>query len=146
MKETDRSAPFDFYVRLHEAALSRMAWIHLESGVDLLDERDDSPCDRLLEGARLSGAIRGYTEWVSESLPLISFGWDWSMTLSGTLQLNRHSIRTNVMLLDECGRDLGRSASVAGVVRLIDQRQWQEAVLSAMHHHSAPRGVPLWPM
>ncbi|UXH77463.1 DUF4902 domain-containing protein [Roseateles amylovorans] len=146
MKETDASAPFDFYVRLHEAALSRMAWVHLESGLDLLDEQDDRPCNRLVEGAQLGSEIRGYTEWISESLPVVSFGWDWSMTLTGTLQLNRHSIRTNLMLLDECGRDLGRLASVQGVMRLIDQREWQAAVLSAMHQMTGRCRVPVWPM
>jgi hypothetical protein len=138
MKEDDTPYVFDCYVRLHEAALQCMPLQHLQSGLDSNDERENTA--RAFGAASVPSAICGYTEWISDSTPAVSVGWDWSVTAPGELTLNRHSIRTNVMLVDEHGTDRGREATIEATIRIIDQRPWQQAVLAAVQ--APPRDVP----
>mgnify|MGYP006259950475 CR=1 FL=1 len=64
--------------------------------------------------------------------PQVSVGWDWTLTGPGELTLDRHSIRTNVMLVDDQGVDCGQQLTVEAVVRAIGCCDWQPVVLDAL--------------
>ncbi len=118
----------DYYVRLSAAALLSLPLAHVESAVD---SDDGAPlCQG--ESASLLPCIRGYTEWVGLTQSQVSIGWDWTLTGAGELTLDRHSIRTNVMLVDEQGTDCGQQLTVEAVIRAIARCDWQAVVLGAL--------------
>lgn len=82
------------------------------------------------EGATILGDITGYTEWLSDSAPAVSVGWDWS--LGGSVQLNALpiSIRTNLLLVDASGRELGFSGTTHALFEWLSTWDWQSVVLS----------------
>lgn len=122
-----RSAP-DFYVRTREVHFLCMPLRHVHSEL----ERKGAEIEACTwEGASLS-VLCGCTEWLTESDPPISLGWDWELRPSGQMWLNRHSIRSSLMLIDDEGADLGLALSVAAVMRRIEALDWQAAVLSAL--------------
>jgi len=61
----------DGYIRLTEKTLHAIPIRHLDSGVYRTDHRDH-PATR-------PSTLSGYTEWVSETSPAISIGWDWQL-------------------------------------------------------------------
>jgi hypothetical protein len=120
----------DFYVRLTADELLATPLAHLESAVDT-DDGGDAP-SRLGEAARLLPCIRGYTEWVGQGRPNVSVGWDWTLTGQEELTLDPHSLRTNVMLIDEHGVDCGQQRTAAAIIRAISACGWQAVVLAAL--------------
>jgi hypothetical protein len=126
----------DFYVRVQAQALSGTVLTHLESGVDTDDE--DELTLRKFDSACALPSIRGFTEWVSQSEPVVSVGWDWVLTGPNELKLDRNSVRTNLMLVDAQGVDCGQEATVHAVVRLIEQTPWEAAVLQELRQQRAP--------
>ncbi len=58
------------------------------------------------------------------------WGWDWVVTASvGVLMLQAGSIRTNVMLVDAQGADLGEEATSQQFAAYLGTWDWQAAVL-----------------
>lgn len=120
----------DFFVRLNAAELRDLPLTHQESAVDM-DEGES----RLLgqhEAASLLPCIRGYTEWVGLARPEVSIGWDWTLPDAGELTLDRHSVRTNVMLVDDRYVDCGQRLTVEAVIGAISCSNWQAVVLRAL--------------
>lgn len=115
----------DGLVRLTLDVLLAIPLVHLISGVDEEPSRNDS------EGAT-SAAISGYTEWISVTSPILTIGWDWRLgALQSLPRLTRQSSpRSNAMLVDAGGRDLGLAKTVAGLEVLIDSMEWQEVARS----------------
>jgi hypothetical protein len=130
------SSVIDFYVRLQAQPLWTTSLAHLESGIDTDD--DDEFAFRRFDSASALHSIRGFTEWVSDGQPPVSVGWDWTLTGSEQLTLDRNSIRTNVMLIDAQGVDCGQEATVHAVIRLIEQTPWQSVVLQALRDQRHP--------
>jgi Domain of unknown function (DUF4902) len=133
MKTVGDPRLFDSRVRLHEAALRSLGLRHLQSGLDVFEERESASLT--VEAASVMTAISGYTEWGSDTVPAVSLGWDWLVDSSGMLTLRRHSIRTNVMLVDAQGVDRGHQMTVASLVTMLssgDPWPWQQPVLSAL--------------
>lgn len=128
MKTNETQGACDFYVRSGELHFQRMLLRHVQSELELTNEASPS---HESEGASAS-VLCGCSEWVTESDPPITAGWDWAVTASGDVLLNRHSVRTNLMLVDENGNDLGHVVSIAAVVRRIEQLPWQHSALSAL--------------
>lgn len=121
----------DCYVRIADNQLPRIRLIHLQSGVDDDESMDEHKLKG--EGALLTCEISGYTEWVGESVPATSLGWDWVMAPpAGELMVRAGSIRTNIMLVDEQGADCGLEATVQACGRLLAQWTWQPEVLAAI--------------
>lgn len=110
----------DSYIRLSLAELGTLAFVHLVSGLD-----EDRPACTGESAAPT--AITGYTEWLSTDTPALSIGWDWVMDVAdGVMRLNRHGEpRSNCMLVDAEGRDLGHSASIAALAGFVDTMRWQ---------------------
>ncbi len=118
----------DYYVRVRAVHFQCAALRHIRSEVEGTDAEGLS---RAWEGASAS-ALFGSSEWVTESDPPVSLGWDWMLTTSGDVLMNRHSIRTNLMLVDHDGSDLGHTVSIETVVRTIENFAWQRHVLLAL--------------
>jgi hypothetical protein len=113
----------DGYVRL---TLEQFQWIplvHLLSGLD----HDEYP--PLHEGASQTH-ISGYTEWISETAPVITLGWDWRMEgASGRTHYLRTGFpRSNIMLVDDQRRDLGPANTTKLLEVAIDKTAWPAVI------------------
>jgi len=105
----------DGYIRLTLRQLQAVPLHHLLSGLD-------EDC---------SATITGYTEWLSEGSPAITLGWDWCMV--GQARLQRvEDPRSNLMLVDDHGSDLGFDATLTALSAFVDALEWQKTTLSAL--------------
>ena len=113
----------DGYVRL---TLEQFQWIPL---VHLLSDLDHDEYPPLHEGASQTH-ISGYTEWVSETAPVITLGWDWRMEgASGQTRYLRTGFpRSNIMLVDEQRRDLGHAITAKLLEAAIDKTAWPAVI------------------
>ena len=116
----------DGYIRLSRRALGQIRLVHLVSGLDG-EERAGAA------GAVYS-AINGYTEWATTSSPAVSVGWDWHIdTLARPVSAAcRDTPRSNVMLVDERGRDIGPDHTARCLRRLVETLEWKPVVLGAI--------------
>jgi hypothetical protein len=115
----------DGYVRLNLAALRAVQLTHLLSELD---------ADMQTAHCRASGAsaasIVGFTEWVSHTTPALSLGWDWRIaTIAGQVRYERDGeVRSNVMLINARGRDMGETATGVLLCVAVDGLRWQRVV------------------
>ena len=118
----------DGYIRLQPTTFRHISLVHLISGLD--EEPEPGP----LTGGAQQSAIVGYTEWVSLESPVITIGWDWQLSArhGSSVCTRLAEVRSNVMLLDMEGCDLGplRSSEILG--ETVDGREWSEEVLRAI--------------
>jgi hypothetical protein len=125
----DNHAPLmvspDGYVRLTMAAFRAIPLAHLLSELDA----DVNLPPSTASGACLASII-GYTEWTSLTTPALSLGWDWRIaTASGRVRYEREGeARSNVMLVDSRGRDLGGLATGVLLCAAVDVLEWEQAV------------------
>jgi len=112
----------DGFIRV---TLSKLYLIQLEHLFSAIDESTE---DAQFTGAVACG-ITGYTEWVSQSTPVISVGWDWEVQTSiGRANLSRLAEpRTNLMIVDKSFKDVGQEQSNQHIAKLIDRTEWQAA-------------------
>ncbi len=112
----------DGYIRLSFARLQQLPLLHLISGLD-----EQPPVTH--DGAT-STLITGYTEWVSDTFPTVTIGWDWLLeTRAGRLGLVRVSEpRSNILLQDSQGRDMAPAKSNVMLEALLDSLEWPEIV------------------
>lgn len=116
----------DSYIRLSLEQLQAVRLEHLISDLDA----DPAPT-----GGEAT-AISGYTEWASAEAPRVSLGWDWELAPHDGGLRRLGLPRSNVMLVDAAGADLGPAASDAALARLVDRMDWQRAAwddVSARH-------------
>jgi hypothetical protein len=114
----------DGYIRLPRAQLPSVQLEHLISGLD-----EDRPA--MSPDGAVPTSITGYTEWLSkEQAVVISIGWDWQMDAgAGGMKLTMlFEPRSNIMLQDESGNDLGHVQTAATLAEWIDTRDWQTEV------------------
>ncbi|WCE93258.1 DUF4902 domain-containing protein [Acidithiobacillus ferriphilus] len=114
----------DGYVRLTPEQFQAIPMVHLLSGLD-----PDEPLP-LHEGASQTD-ISGYTEWVSETAPVITLGWDWRMegASAGQARYLRTGLpRSNIMLVDNLRQDLSPANTAKLLEAAIDKTAWQVAV------------------
>lgn len=118
----------DFYVRMREHHFESMLLQHVQSE---LERKGEESGDCTWEGASAS-QLCGCTEWLALADTPVSLGWDWVLLPSGDVHLNPHSIRTNLMLVDDDHQDLGLAHSLEAVRRRIGRHAWQPVVLAAL--------------
>lgn len=94
---------------------------HLMSCVDVED------CPKLSNCGKAT-SISGYTEWASTQEPIISIGWDWylQVTPSGPLWSRVGFPSSNVLLIEEAGRDAGWDRSRDILATFVDALPWRE--------------------
>jgi hypothetical protein len=115
----------DGYVRLTLEQFRAVTLLHV------LSERDPVAPHPLTSGACGPAAvIMGITEWASQSTPALSLGWDWQLPSAGGTggYVRVSEVRSNVMLTDAAGRDLGERATSARLDAEVDAFDWQKAV------------------
>lgn len=109
----------DGYIRLQFGLLQTIPLVHLISGLD-----DSNPITAL-EGA-IPTEITGYTEWISNTVPAITIGWDWEMDADhGHILLRKTSVaRSNILLQDLNGMDAGSAKTLDLLDTLVDELDW----------------------
>ncbi len=102
--------------------LQGLRLVHLISG---LDEQEPGKFD----GA-IPAYITGYTDWVSDTFPTVTIGWDWLMEgCCGRVMLSRPGEpRSNILLLDSLGRDVPAVKSAAVLETYLDGIAWTGSV------------------
>jgi hypothetical protein len=113
----------DGYLRLSQARIRAIPLTHLISGLDA------DPAGLGAVGATRA-AIAGYTEWITLTIPALSLGWDWVLE-SAERELRYLRVdepRSNIMLLDRRGRDLGFMPTAMALGLLVDEFNWQDTV------------------
>ena len=74
--------------------------------------------------------IFGYTEWISQTTPVVSIGWDWKMNHDDrVIQLMRIGLpRSNLMLMDYLHCDVGLEQTLHLICQKIDSTAWEMIV------------------
>ncbi|WP_367619812.1 DUF4902 domain-containing protein [Caballeronia sp. SEWSISQ10-4 2] len=115
----------DGYIRLTARAVKSTRLVHTYSCVD----------DELLLELRSSTANvhdAGYTEWQSvrcEGSPRLSIGWSWYRdSVSRTLLIEGQDVRSNVMLIDSYGIDVGGVRTAAVLLGYLAELNWTSVV------------------
>ena len=117
----------DGYVRMMFTAFQQVEMVHLFSGMD-----EDRP-SVAGAGAKFS-SITGYTEWISNSVPAITIGWDWKLTgAQGTACFIHTGIPgSNLMFLDQHSHDLGSEQTRQLLVSWLEDFDWQTETSKAL--------------
>jgi len=112
----------DGYVRLSPDSLLCMVVRHCYS--ELTEDVCVSPS--AATGARVA-SIAGLTEWVSDSTPAVSLGWEWSLDLSSgrPRYVRAGPVNGNIMLINSGRGDLGPQATEALLAAKVDALNWQ---------------------
>lgn len=116
----------DGYIRLRMANLHRLRFIHLfsESDTGFLQE---------LKSQTVPASSAGFSEWRSESDPSVSVGWGWFIHHdSRRLLLAPDGIRSNVMLIDAHGYDLGPRKTSVLFGTWLEDFEWEPSVTEAL--------------
>jgi len=113
----------DYLVRLPRSDVDRLLLNHiLTECVDESLTGVSAPAD----------TRRGVTEWEgSIDNCLVSLAWDWKATHDGHLQVLPLPVRTNLMLLDEHGYDVGHDATSVALLRYLETSSWWHAPVAA---------------
>jgi hypothetical protein len=117
----------DGYVRLTIDHLTNIQLVHFFSAVD-----EEFPPQ--LSPHLLPTHATGYSEWISNSKPALSIGFDWHMnTHDRQMQCELvDTPRTNIMLVDDQDRDLGDATTRQWLVQHIATLHWQNDALNAI--------------
>ena len=121
----------DSYIRLQLPALACESFVHKFSYADesFLEELNDQA---------LGVSDAGFTEWQSECLngngAVISLGFAWFRPAGNSPQLfvAEDPVRSNVMLLDAKGYDLGPQATANLLRSWLTQFPWQSEVAKTL--------------
>lgn len=120
----------DGYVRLSIEQLSSLPMIHLASFQD--PEFQDE-----LASQAIQCKTAGFCECRSDTTPAISFGWGWYVHgLSDILLLAPDPVRSNVMLIDKYGYDMGNVATAGMLSAWLGLFNWQSWVTEVAHEDS----------
>ncbi len=116
----------DGYIRLSLRALSKLSFIHLSSDFD-----NDILTDLKLQTVPARHA--GFSEWISDTNPAISLGWSWFIhSQTQRLLAAPEAIRSNVMLIDVRGYDLGTTTTSYLFTTWLALHDWQRTVADAV--------------
>ena len=108
----------DGYIRLSWHTLLGLDFSHLASGLDEEPGR--------LRDAATPTLISGYTEWVSNTWPAVSIGWDWLLDMHNrNISLRRiNDPRSNILLQRDDGRDCSSACSARQTGSFVDRLDW----------------------
>lgn len=75
----------------------------------------------------------GFSEWISNTKPVISMGWGWFIhSRSGQVLLAPDGVRSNLMFVDARGYDLGTAATSNLLMTWLATYPWQAEVANAL--------------
>ena len=116
----------DGYIRLRVTHLSALRFVHLGT------ERDSSFLAEL-QTKTVPARVAGFCEWMSDTTPAVSVGWGWFIhNPSNRLLLAPEAVRSNVMLTDIYGYDLGPVVTSDLFGTWLTSYDWQNAVSIAL--------------
>ncbi|MGH8809928.1 MAG: DUF4902 domain-containing protein, partial [Noviherbaspirillum sp.] len=124
-RSIERQAPAispDGYIRLRLADLNALHFVHLfsESDTDFLEE---------LVAQTVPARSAGFSEWRTNTNPAISLGWGWFIhEQSERILLAPDAVRSNVMLIDFLGYDLGPLKTSSLFCSWLSVFEWQKTV------------------
>jgi len=116
----------DGYIRLRLSSLSMLPFVHLfsESDADFLRE---------LRAQTVPARSAGFSEWKIDTNPPISIGWSWFVhSESDRMLLAPDAVRSNVMLIDMQGYDLGPQKTSSLFGAWLNGFEWQRVVSTAL--------------
>lgn len=129
MKQDGAGTPADFFVRLTVEHTRRLVWRHARTEIE---EPGNDTRGNALDGQ--ASTLGGYSDWVTDTDPPLLISWDWEMRATGELVFNPHSIRTNLMLVDAQGRDLGHSRTQALARECLSRLAWDRPLLDRLRN------------
>jgi hypothetical protein len=111
----------DGYLRMTLARFRTIPLVHLLSELE-----DEAGISATAAGAS-AATIFGFTEWVSDTTPALSLGWDWLLETSGrdARYVRQGEVRSNIMLCEPGIGDLGDRATSATLCAAVDALAWQ---------------------
>jgi len=115
----------DGFVRLTLDDVLSVPFKHLVSGID--EEPAPLPCGTCT-------TISGYTEWVSDTQPKITVGWDWIIApADGGSHWRRIGLpRSNLLLVDTAQNDYAWERNLVVLATVVDAIPWQEQAKTAV--------------
>lgn len=116
----------DGTVRLDRSASLEIRFRHIISGL-----YEESLTNEIGIGTGATAVrLEGYTEWVSETRPLITLGWDWEwqFVFGRSGYRRREAPFSNITLVDQNGHDIGSAETARVLSDAIDQTDWRDAV------------------
>lgn len=116
----------DGYIRLSFATFSALPFVHLFSECDELLQHE-------LQSQTIPANFAGFSECVSATTPAISLGWAWYIENdTDSLLLAPEPVRSNVMIIDMQGYDLGVSGTANLIGEWLQHFDWQAMVKLAL--------------
>jgi hypothetical protein len=115
----------DGFVRLTLDDVLSVPFKHLLSGLD--EDAAPLPCGT-------STTISGYTEWISDTQPKITVGWDWIVAPDGSGSYWRRIglPRSNLLLVDTARNDYAWDRNLVVLATVVDAIPWQEQARTAL--------------
>jgi hypothetical protein len=110
----------DGFIRITQKSLSLITLHHLDSGLYV----DSKPHYNGLCN------IRGYTEWISNSTPTVSLGWDWELIQPSTsIEYKLDNLPfSNLILIDADDKDIERLSCLKLLRNKIHTLAWTPLV------------------
>jgi hypothetical protein len=129
----------DGYMRCTIPELHALKLIHLHTAID----EDDIDLPDRTQGC-LPALIHGYTEWISDTEPTVSLGWDWCLEwYEGQAQCRSLNMpRTNLMMIDQEGRDLGDQKTLKVLQDYLALFDWSNQVVDATLKYYGSTNAP----
>jgi len=115
-------------IQISAPLLNTLTFFHLESGVY---------SSRLHDGQIRSSRtnIDGYTEWLSDSTPQITVGWDWMLLPYGGYRISKiGSYFSNLQLVGESGEPLNSEASEHILEHFFESLNWTQKLEEFITH------------
>lgn len=108
----------DGFIRMNENQLMNYPLQHLISIVESTQIEDS----QIL--------YYGFTEWVTSLTPALSTGWDWEfIEYNGIRSIKRIGLpRSNIMLVDVSGTDIGFEVTETLIEKKIDTLFWEQFI------------------
>jgi hypothetical protein len=117
----------DGYIRLSKITLESIHFRHLDSGL-----YDDEVVN--LGDFDMACSILGYTEWVTDTEPAISIGWDWTVEyFTNPPRIKMVGLPfSNIILQDHNDKDMNDEICMHYLIVLISQINWMEQLHSVI--------------
>ncbi len=117
----------DGLVRISFDTFNSLSILHLYSELDISNIDSVQDCESQLSG---------FTEWVSNTMPILSISWDWKFDTQKTPP--RYVIEgqpySNIMFIDdELNRDEGSDKTLKLLYHYIEKLNWQTSVINNLN-------------
>ncbi|MEB3862479.1 DUF4902 domain-containing protein [Acinetobacter sp. IK31] len=120
---THFSISTDGFIRMNENQLMNYPLQHLISTVESTQIEDS----QIL--------YYGFTEWATSLTPALSTGWDWEFVeQNGITSLKRIGLsRSNIMIVDVSGTDIGCDVTETLIEKKIDTLFWEQFIYAQIN-------------